>query len=199
MCLLITVCSWAQTKLIAYKSHSGNAKNFRTAFENNLFDMAYSNFGLSPEIEKPKIKKISSIDSVIYVSDSVVTLVRSWYCTGSAYKDSKPCATERNNFEYTPVLNKKHKLDSIKSRLKNELQLDELSLKKAQYVGFKSEPTATFQKSSKEKTKKNSLPFIPISEQQKPPFPTVLLVILAGVVAVLGCVVYRLSLRLQVK
>ncbi|MBK8953484.1 MAG: hypothetical protein IPM85_15695 [Chitinophagaceae bacterium] len=41
----------AQTKKIAFKSHSGSAENFSIAFEENLFDMEFSNFGMAPQRE----------------------------------------------------------------------------------------------------------------------------------------------------
>ncbi|TDG35756.1 hypothetical protein EZJ43_12095 [Pedobacter changchengzhani] len=43
-CLCFT--GYGQTKLISYKSHSGNISNFRKAIVNNLFDLHQSNFGL---------------------------------------------------------------------------------------------------------------------------------------------------------
>lgn len=42
----ITSISFAQTKLIAHKSHSGSKTTFSKAYKNNLFNITNSNFGL---------------------------------------------------------------------------------------------------------------------------------------------------------
>ena len=56
----------AQTKMIAYKSHSGCAANFKKAIDDNLFDMGESNYGLGPAT-RYTLKKL---DSVVYLNDS---------------------------------------------------------------------------------------------------------------------------------
>ena len=67
----------AQTKKIAFKSHSGSAENFAIALENGLFDMDGSDFGQAPDREI----RSAQLDSVIFVSDSVTLLVTSVYCS----------------------------------------------------------------------------------------------------------------------
>lgn len=42
----ITTISFAQTKVIAHKSHSGSKSTFSKAYNKNLFDIRNSNFGL---------------------------------------------------------------------------------------------------------------------------------------------------------
>jgi hypothetical protein len=73
----------AQTKLIAYKSHSGNAANFKAALEDNLFDIGESNYGLGPS-KKINLKKL---DSVMYINDSTA-LVK--YSEGATYYYLEP-------------------------------------------------------------------------------------------------------------
>ena len=46
--LLIFTCqieSFAQTKIIAHKSHGGMTHNFKVAMQNDIFDLNDSNFG----------------------------------------------------------------------------------------------------------------------------------------------------------
>jgi hypothetical protein len=60
----------AQTKVIAHKSHSGNSITFAKAYQNNLFDMRNSNFGL------PGNQTIYVLDTVIAINDTVTILKR---------------------------------------------------------------------------------------------------------------------------
>lgn len=61
----------AQTKLIYHKSHSGSVETFKLALENNSLDLDKANFGL------PSDRRVERLDSVIYLSDSTVKLVKS--------------------------------------------------------------------------------------------------------------------------
>src|SRR5690348_14474249 len=73
LCSMITVTSLAQTKLIAFKSHSGNMANFSIALENELFSNEESNFG------NPPFKTVRKLDSVIYLSPTAVILIKKEY------------------------------------------------------------------------------------------------------------------------
>ena len=64
-----TVAGFGQTKLISFRSHSGNNANFRTAVEHNLFDIGSSNFGIVSRI-------ITKIDTVMLVSKDAIVVVR---------------------------------------------------------------------------------------------------------------------------
>ncbi|MDR2205392.1 MAG: hypothetical protein LBE36_04475 [Flavobacteriaceae bacterium] len=57
----------SQTKIIAYKSHSGNMANFEKAVFENKFDSNFSNLG-NPPFE-------TKIDSVIVVNDEKVVVI----------------------------------------------------------------------------------------------------------------------------
>ena len=75
MVICIVVCLFSatvygQTKLISFRSHSGNNANFRTAVENNLFDIGKSNFG---------IKTTEKIDTVIRSSNDRIIVLRKLY------------------------------------------------------------------------------------------------------------------------
>jgi len=66
--LLSMSFSFAQTKVISHKSHSGSKKTFRIAYEKSLFNLNQSNFGL------PGNRNIVLLDTVIAVNDSVTIL-----------------------------------------------------------------------------------------------------------------------------
>lgn len=67
--ILLFIClsfgTMAQTKMIWHKSHSGSMENFKLALENNTYGVEFSNFGIPP-----------ALDSIIFISDSVVVLTR---------------------------------------------------------------------------------------------------------------------------
>src|SRR5690348_4790748 len=80
---LIAFSANAQTKKIAYESHSGNPEYFVSTLDDGLFDNGDSDFGL------PASKSKYKIDSVIYVNDTTTVLIYKEY-TGffSAKNDS---------------------------------------------------------------------------------------------------------------
>ncbi|HEX6428171.1 MAG TPA: hypothetical protein VF008_10815 [Niastella sp.] len=67
-CLYSIIC-FGQTKLISFRSHSGNNANFRTAVEHNLFDLPNSNFGIAV---------FENIDSVIMQSKGRIIVLKSF-------------------------------------------------------------------------------------------------------------------------
>src|SRR5207253_4400182 len=70
---LVTLTAHAQTKKIAYESHSGNMEYFTSTLQDELFDNADSDFGL------PSSKSKYKIDSVIYLNDTTTILVYKSY------------------------------------------------------------------------------------------------------------------------
>jgi hypothetical protein len=74
--LLCSTFLFAQTKLIAHKSHSGSDRNFRIAYDAGFFDMDNSNFGMAPE----RTVRTASLDSLILISDTLAVMVTSEYC-----------------------------------------------------------------------------------------------------------------------
>lgn len=62
--LFITALCQAQTKKIAYKSHSGSKHSFSKAYKNSLFDMDHSNFG------GPGVSKMRVLDTLIILNDT---------------------------------------------------------------------------------------------------------------------------------
>ncbi|MFN3916296.1 MAG: hypothetical protein ACK4K0_01025 [Flavobacteriales bacterium] len=91
------LCS-AQTKVIAHKSHSGNANSFSKAYKNSLFDMKNSNFGL------PGNMSIFILDTVISVNDSI---------TAYKYRESKVCYQYGTNYKNLKNKDFNHKTDTI--------------------------------------------------------------------------------------
>ena len=70
-CLFSFTC-FGQTKLISFKSHSGNMVNFRSAVEQRLFDIGESNFGTRTE-------HIEKVDSVVRKKNNkIIVLIKSY-------------------------------------------------------------------------------------------------------------------------
>lgn len=74
--LFATFFCQAQTKVIAHKSHSGSTHTFKKAYQNNLFDINRSNYGL------PGSRKMVLLDSIIAINDSLTVL---------KYRESNAC------------------------------------------------------------------------------------------------------------
>ena len=115
---LILVCMagklTAQTKEIAFKSHSGDMKNFRVAMDDKLFGADESNFGLPPNVTS------YSLDSVIYLSENKVLLVKTVYKReyGEPKDSDRVVRTQRDTISSQPLFFQRHALDSIRRELK---------------------------------------------------------------------------------
>ncbi len=108
---LATTGLLAQTKKIAYESHSGNPDNFHIAMNSDLFDSDESNFGL------PANKTAHKLDSVIFISDSVSVLVSKEYKRPwSATSDSQDVfvRVKKDTVYNDPWFSRKYLLDSVK-------------------------------------------------------------------------------------
>jgi hypothetical protein len=117
--LSIVSITFSQTKLIAYKSHSGSMHNFELAMMNPEMDLVNHNLGAAPE---PIIRN-SVIDSVIFVSDSQAVMVTSEYCRPNQWyyrsdttkKDEKTIwSAGKDTVLNHPLFSHQHSLDSIK-------------------------------------------------------------------------------------
>lgn len=114
--MLISIClfifnfsSPAQTKLISFKSHSGNTSNFRKAVENDLFDIGNSNFGLV-------IKYTNTIDSVVNKNGLVTVYQKISYQDGQ--KITSNFKKETLSQEDSKAIIHAKSLDDIKTKLK---------------------------------------------------------------------------------
>jgi len=159
---IIITTSFAQTKLIAFKSHSGNMKNFDLALNNELFDNEGSNFG------GPVPIRTYYLDSVIYISSSASVRIQKVYSRfNNEPKDSaRFIRIEKDTLYNDPLFSKNHSLDSIKSVLKTSKQYDN-NIKKAVFIGYDNKKTKGEKNKNnldniKEKAKENNiLPIVP--------------------------------------
>ena len=121
VCLLLATfalytTSIAQTKLIAFKSHSGSNENFRLAYESNFFDMENSNLGVLIERDVTT----ASLDTLILISDTVAVMVTSVHIT--KYGRKKPNTGNkwrpgRDTVYHHPLFSKKNSIRYIKNYL----------------------------------------------------------------------------------
>jgi hypothetical protein len=121
----------AQTKKIAFESHSGNLENFNTALTDELFDNGESDYGL------PANKKAYKLDSVIFVSDSVSIMVSKEYSRPwSATSDSmdKFVGLKKDTIYNDPLFSRKYLIDSVKKMIDNRGLYE--TTNKTKFVGF---------------------------------------------------------------
>src|SRR5436190_17041259 len=100
--------SSAQTKKIAYKSHSGNMRFFAKALAMNAGDMSCSSPGAAPE----EYVEHARLDSVIYVNDTTSVMVTSR--TFGRYRIQRSWVPGHETVYHHPLFSKKHELDKIK-------------------------------------------------------------------------------------
>jgi hypothetical protein len=121
---LLSVTAFAQTKLISFRSHSGNNANFRLAVEKDLFDIGNSNFGVIAH---------EKIDSVIMASGKTIIVIRGFYDKGTsknrytAARDTLTSANARNVFAAG-------NMQSLKAALQKKYPW--ASLQAVPFVGF---------------------------------------------------------------
>ena len=115
LAFLISISIFSQTKLIAFKSHSGNSADFNTAVSEDLFDANFSNLGDSrPFYEKTKL------DSVIILEDGESVLVTR--SAGILFNDKKEEWQPGRKVVQNRALFSKKNIDSVKTVLKNEFK-----------------------------------------------------------------------------
>jgi hypothetical protein len=128
---LISTTLLAQTKKIAFESHSGNPGNFDISLTHDLFDNGESDFGL------PANKTAYKLDSVIFISDTVSVLVSKKYSRPwSATSDSmdKFSGIKKDTVFNDPLFSRKYLQDSIKKMIDNRGVYETTS--KTKFVGF---------------------------------------------------------------
>jgi hypothetical protein len=130
---LISSSVSAQTKEIAFESHSGSPDNFKRALNNHLFDIDESDFGLPPTVTTYKL------DSVIFVSDTIAIVI------SERFKRDYSEAVKEAKFEkivHDTVFNHalfihQHSLDSIKAELrKSNVYSNAKSINSVVFIGF---------------------------------------------------------------
>lgn len=133
----ISIAALAQTKKIAFKSHSGSAENFSLALENELFDMENSNFGVAPSYEIQQAR----LDSVIFVCDTLALMVTSQQCMRVLRHSQQPLENPRiwkpGKAEVInhPLFSKQHSLDSIKEVIRTQYNFQN-PIEKVVFIGY---------------------------------------------------------------
>jgi len=100
-CLFSFACL-GQTKLISFRSHSGNNANFRATVEHNLFDIGNSNFGTSTQT-------IDKIDTVLLQTKNTIIVMR------KRYDFVRPMNKEYNAKYYRDTLTRTKAMDVFKA------------------------------------------------------------------------------------
>ena len=116
--MFASVAVFSQTKLISFKSHSGNSEHFKLSVYNDTFNANESNFGVVPM----KIIENAKLDSVIIINDHESILVTSAVCIDRR----KPEGEEESVWQpgrktvYNHQLFSKKNIDSVKNILKRD-------------------------------------------------------------------------------
>ncbi|MGG9963625.1 hypothetical protein [Ferruginibacter sp. SUN106] len=187
---ILTTSSFAQTKAIAFKSHSGNMNNFSIALEHGLFSNEESNFGLPSSI------KTYRLDSVIYVSEEVSVIVYRFY--NRRFNEPKDSAkfirSYKDSLFNDPLFSKKHALDSIKTVLKKTGRYD-YPINNAVFVGYDNKKKTVKEKTvtkpvdnTNKKPKENNITPVITNNNDNSPFDMQMVKALAGIflLALLG-------------
>lgn len=125
----------AQTKEIAFESHSGIPANFYVSLSNEIFESEESDFGLPV----PKDVKSYKLDSVIYISDSVSVIVKKEYSRANTDpKDSaKYTRTLTDTLFNDPLFSRNHSLDSIRDIIRKQgFYINAANLRKVVFRGY---------------------------------------------------------------
>jgi hypothetical protein len=168
----ISLTALSQTKMIAFKSHSGSAENFSTALDQDLFDMDEADFGLPPKV---------LLDSVIYVKKSVAVVV-----TRRGEGDAAP-VKQRDTVHSKTLFTKKVPLDSLRRKIRTVIRFDN-SPDSIKFIGF--------DKSAAMKKQSGGMPVISFTDNRYNPFDGMALavtglIVLASVLA--GWAAWRLK------
>ena len=182
--LLISV-AFAQTKLIAHKSHSGSKQHFNKSLTNNIFNNKSSNFGMAPQ----RFVKNAKLDSVIFISKSKAILVTStcftdiYIDTASVWNPGREVATNH------PLFSKQHALDSIKQIISSQYNFTN-PIEKVVFIGYDNKKAII-----KTSVKENSVPLINIfnKKNKNPNTPFMLLCVAALFLSVLAYLKFKLT------
>lgn len=190
--LLLGSSLFGQTRLIAYKSHSGHPALFSTALENRLFDIADGSLGAAPT----RIIKTAQLDSVIFLSDTAAIMISSQYCKENDFysneKDLESIWKSGTDTVYHhPLFSRQHELNSIKTALKEEYHFRN-NIDSVTFIGYDNQPA------KKDRKKKNAAPpvMFPPGDNSQPPYDKRVLVLI-GIIATSAAITGLLSRRLS--
>lgn len=142
----ISILLFSQTKMISYKSHSGNMKNFHASIVNDAFDTNDSNLGGVPD----RTVKYAQLDSVIYISPQRSVMVTSKVCEMRSTKEITNWKPGRDTI-YNPKLFASKNTDSIKRELKDNYFFQN-DMDEVVFVGFQQD----FNKKKSHKKRKSN-------------------------------------------
>jgi hypothetical protein len=154
----IAIVLFAQTKIIAYKSHSGSRANYEIALTDELFTSDHDNFGLWVD----DMEIVNDLDSVIRINDTTAIMVtRNGYGRTGKIKIQKTIDTVYNH----PVLSGKPRLIDVKKELRDKNgNTYANSMDSVKFIGFEEKDAVKVKKK-----KKNSL--IPVAADGFSDFP----------------------------
>jgi len=103
----------SQTKLISYKSHSGNMEYFEKSIVEDSYNTNYSNLGILPD----RYVINSKLDSVIIIDDQKSVIVTSSFCKSRISKNPERWEPGRDTI-YNRTVFSSQNIDSVKSVLR---------------------------------------------------------------------------------
>lgn len=106
---------FSQTKLISYKSHSGDMKYFEKSIVEDSYNTNYSNLGVAPQ----RYVTNSKLDSVIIIDDKKSVIVTSNYCKIRGNANPEKWKPGRDTVYNHPIFSDDN-IDNVKKVLKSE-------------------------------------------------------------------------------
>lgn len=106
---------FSQTKLISYKSHSGDMKYFEKSIVENSYNTNYSNLGMAPQ----RYVTNSKLDSVIIIDDKKSVIVTSNYCKIRGNSNPEKWKPGRDTVYNHPVFSQEN-VEAVKKELKRD-------------------------------------------------------------------------------
>jgi len=103
----------SQTKLISYKSHSGNMEYFKKNIVEDSYNTNYSNLGILPD----RYIVNSKLDSVIIIDNKKSVIVTSSFCKSRIGKNFERWEPGRDTI-YNRTVFSSQNIDSVKSVLR---------------------------------------------------------------------------------
>jgi hypothetical protein len=148
----------AQTKVIAFKSHSGSMSNFYELVINRNIEMMCHNLGMAPQ----RIVQEAALDTVIYVNDTTSVMITSMVCTdlNRPYRGADVWSAGIDTVYNDEVWNDENP-EKIKNKLKEEFYFKN-NMDSVVFIGFP----------EKTKVDPNKAAGIPVdqNDQNAPPF-----------------------------
>jgi len=105
----------SQTKLISYKSHSGDMKYFEKSIVEDCYNINYSNLGVLPE----RYVTNSKLDSVIIIDSKKSVIVTSLFCRNRRSGNTERWRPGRDTVYNHPVFSEGNS-DNIKNVIKKD-------------------------------------------------------------------------------